>query len=446
MTKLERNIVYSLPLISICFEIAKSFITGDTPIMAIRDYSFFLIILFLIVKYFKLAAQLNVYLLIVVVYFSVLILLGDINPEQLSHYVRFFNGKMLFPLGFILTSSFDHFKVLNKRLLITNILFVVSIIIFTIFGIGINQYGGDSSFKTGAFIHSLIYTGSFLLILIPIFYKDLRTKIAKNALTLLGMATLVVLILSVRRTALVIVLIGAVVYMFLNKNHFPRIALNGIMLLVVLFVSYPLYKDPLEKQIQARGDVFNDRKVSENLQEETRFAETIAVYNERILNPDLRVLLFGQYLFDSGGKYAGGVHKDRPLHLDTNVILHGSGLVGLILYLLSYLQIFMKYSVLKTRLDTRIDKNLTAAFLGIYLSLLFLLISGGMTTITFNLIAFLYMGAILGLYRSALAGTLKPMSSDRSLSDTVVSSNGRLISRPKPYIYEVYNSRKAEYK
>jgi hypothetical protein len=82
------------------------------------------------------------------------------------------------------------------------------------------------------------------------------------------------------------------------------------------------------------------------------------------------------------------------------------------------------------------EKLLHAAFLGIYFAHLFLLFSGGMLSVTFNIISMMYMGAILGLFRNKRQ-ELKSLG----IRDNV-KSNGfekPVISYPKkkPYIYEV---------
>lgn len=431
MTKLERNIVFSLPLISICFEIVKSFMSGENNIMALRNYSFFLIIIFLVIKYFKVAVEANIYLVLLMFYLILLLVLTQAKLEQVNDFIRVMDGKLTILLGFILTSTYGHVQTINKRLFVTNILFVVSIIVFSILGIGQNQYGADSGFNVGYFNHGDIYTGSFLLIILPLIYFDAKGKMAKYVIPVTGIATLIILVLSVRRTSVVLVGIGLIFLMYFFRHQFSKIILNVFAMAIVLALTFPFYQDILLRQVQARTG-----EMTANLQEETRWIETVAVYRERIMNPDLKVLLFGQHLFDSNGNYDNGIHGTRPLHLDLNLMLHGAGLVGLILLVLFYAYIFYKYLTLKIRLDLPNEKLIHAAFLGIYFAHLFLLFSGGMLSVTFNIISMMYMGAILGLFRSKRQ-ELKSLGVREN-----IKSNGfekPVIPHPKkkPYIYEV---------
>lgn len=426
MVKFERKLVYLLPLISITFEILKSFLGTDSQITVVRNILFFVFIVYLLVKYFPIAVRLNVYLLLLMFYFVLLLLIKGAVITQYNYFSLAFIAKMLFPIGFIFTYSFDHIKAINKNLLITNVFFVVSIIIFSIFGIGQNQYGGNTGFSVGYFNYSNIYIGAFLLIILPLIYADFEKKWIKNLFIVLGVATVIILILSVRRTALVILIIGSIVYAYLYRDHLFKFALQAVVLVIVIVLAFPLYKDILLRQLEARSNVV-DRGVGD-IEEETRYEETVAVWNERILNPDIRVLLFGDHLFDSKGNYDNGIHKERPIHLDLNIVLHGSGIVGLTIFILFYVVIYQKFLFYRVKGCVENEKLMAGAFMGIYWSHIFILFSGGFFTITFNLISYLYMGAILGVYKRAKENRIVQQDEAQNKFVTMVHK--------KPFVYQ----------
>ncbi len=434
MVRFERNLIYTLPVISIVFEIFQSFFPGLSGVMGLRNYSFFLILLYLNIKYFSIGFKFIPALFLFMIYLLLVLMINNVEFKEYSDWVRAFDCKMLLPLGFALTSTYDHIKEFNKRLMITNVLFVISIVIFSFLGIGENQYGGDSGFSVGRFSFNSIYTGSFLLIILPIVYTDIKGKAAKNALALLGLCTLVILVLSVRRTSVIFIIISSLVYTYIFRDQLSKIVLRAILVIILLIAAFPLYQDMLLKQVAARSNVFNERGVK-NLQEETRLEESIAVWDERILSPDIKLLLFGKYLFDSPGHYDGGTHGERPLHLDLNVILHGSGIIGLILLLSFYGNLFYKSFMMKAKLDHQNEKLLIGAFFGMYFSHLFLLISGGMLTITFNIISYTYMGGILGLYRNKMAEDKieKKLMKERKPKGIQISNIN--VPKPKPFMY-----------
>jgi hypothetical protein len=412
--------------------------------MSVRNYLAFFIIIFFVVKYIKQAFELNIFLILIVIYFFIELVVQGAGIQEFNELVQFVDAKLLILVGFAITTSYDHIKELNKKLLITNILFTVSIIIFASLGIGKDQYGAESGFRTGAFTFSAIYIGSFLLLTYPVQFRDLKNKLAKGSLILLGVVTFIVLVLSVRRSAIVIVLIGAMVFVYLYRAHIRKILLNAIAVVFLLIVYFPLYEKPLMKQLATRSDVFNDKGVTKNLEEETRLEETRAVYRERIQNPDPIVFFFGQHLFDSPGNYDGGIHGIRPLHLDTNIVLHGSGIIGLLIFVSIYMRLFHKFLVTKTRLPSAIDTNLAGVFMSMFLSHLFLIISGGMVTVTFNMISSLYMGGILGLYRSARLGTLPAVMDEAETVTPPQKAKANQIRKYKPFIYEVSTTNRDE--
>ncbi len=437
MLKLERNIVYSFPLVSILCDIAKSFLGAETKIIAIRNGLFFLIMVYMLVKYFRQAVKINTTIIIILIYLTIELIATSAKVEQYNDLIRAMICKLLLPIGFIITSTYDDIKILNKRLFITNILFIISIIIFSILKIGENPYGGDSGFYSGMFTFSNIYIGSYLVIMLPLTYYDFKDKISKHAVPVVAIFTMIILVLSVRRTSIVLVLIAAFVYMYLYRDQLHRFVGYAVALLVVMVITFPLYQGILMKQLEARSDTFNDEGVAENLQGETRLVETVAVYHERIMNPDLKIFLFGQHLFDSPGNYDYGIHKGRPLHLDLNVMLHGAGIIGFGLIALFYVEIFTKYLAFKRKLELEQERLLIGCFLGMFFSHVFLLLSGGMLTVTFNVTSFLYMGAIMGLFKSAKMATAKPSLYGGSKSTNTVDS--KPIVR-KSFVYEPRNN------
>jgi hypothetical protein len=127
-------------------------------------------------------------------------------------------------------------------------------------------------------------------------------------------------------------------------------------------------------------------------------------------------MLFGESLFDSAGRYARGLLGKRQIHLDINTVLHGSGVIGLLLFIGFYIQLYRLFLKYKRKINFIENRLLISTFYGLYFSSIFLLFSGGMTTITFNLISALYMGGILGYFRNLI-------SSQNIYNDKMIYSN-----------------------
>ena len=75
-----------------------------------------------------------------------------------------------------------------------------------------------------------------------------------------------------------------------------------------------------------------------------------------------------------------------------------------------------------------------------FFSHLFLLLSGGMLTVTFNVTSFMYMGAIMGLFKMAEAQKPKPLFYERELAgdSTPTAMTAR---RMKPYFFKTKSTK-----
>ena len=325
-----------------------------------------------------------------------------IDGAALPRFNRFsiaFDAKMLLPVGFILTSTFEDIRKLHKILIVTNILFICSILAFSALGIGTNVYGGTSGFKVGYFTFSAIYIGSFLIIILPNIVADTNGKWKKFLLLAMGCVTFIILVLSVRRTSVALVLMGLGVFVFQYRNHISKIAGYAIAAVLGLVLLFPLYQDTLFKQMESRARIFGKSGALVRVEDEMRWIETQAVWSERIGGHDFTTLMLGDHLFDSVGRYSRYVDRDRPLHLDFNILLHGAGLMALFLWALFYFRLFHQFVRQRLPLQIPQEKMLITTYFAILIPHVFLVFSGGMLTLTFNLISFLYLGAILGLFR-----------------------------------------------
>jgi hypothetical protein len=395
---IERAIAYSFPLISILFEILKSFSKGENQLLAARNYAFLLFILYIIIKYFKTAVRSNIFLLLLMAYLAGILISEGATLARFNRFSIAFDAKMLLPVGFILTSTYSDIRQLHRILIITNIMFVVSILAFSALGIGTNVYGGTSGFKVGYFTFSAIYIGSFLIIILPNIVAEASGKWKRIGLLGLGCITFIILVLSVRRTSVALVLLGMAVFVFQYRNYVSKIVGYGIAVLGLL-LTFPLYQDTLMKQMESRARIFGQSGALVRVEDEMRWIETLAVWTDRIGGHDFGKLMMGEYLFDSVGRYSRYVDRDRPLHLDFNILLHGAGLIGLTLWILFYFRLLHQFLRQKVPLGIPQEKMLITTYFAILVAHVFLVFSGGMLTLTFNLISFLYLGAILGLFR-----------------------------------------------
>ncbi len=377
----------------------------DIQIMAVRNYSFSLIVLYLSIKYIRPVMGVGTSLILLSSYLLALSFLSSDPLRSVNFFTVFFVPFMMFPLGFIATKSMTHIQRLYHYSLKTHVLFVLSILVFSIFRIGNEQYeGGSSLFRSGYFTFSNIYIGSYLLVISPLVYPTLNKKIHRGLYVTLCIITMLILLLSMRRTSIAIVVIVGVSYAIANRRHLAATIKRTVAVVVVMIAAFPFYQPILIEQMESRSYLFDKNEgIGDEIQGETRYIETIAVWKERIETKNIEHFLIGNEMFNSIGNYDRGRHGARPLHLDLTVILHGSGIIGLILYFLVHIQMIRMYFRIKKKLPSNSFNSSKAIFVGIFASIIMLFFSGSLDAMSFRIVAFLYLGGILGVFSSEIS-------------------------------------------
>lgn len=415
MRNTDRTLLLSLPLISIGAEILKSFFESS-PVMALRNYLCMAAVLYLTLRYFGQVLRFNLALVLLVVYSAVLLVVQQAGLEAWNFWIMTFQAKLMMPLAFILWAGMEDQKRWSNTILITGSLFAVFILLFLLLGIGVNQYGGADGFTAGSFKFSRIYTGSFVMLALPMAWWLTETRWVRRWIPVLAILLIVILILSTRRTSWLVIATGAGVFAIYFHRRLFRLLRMAALAALLLLAAWPLYKDVLTRQLEKRQHVFVEQK-GFDLESETRFEETLAVWRERIGHADPLVTWFGEHLFDSIGNYDQGIHRDRPLHLDINIMLHGAGLFGLMLFVLFHAELALTFLQLRAPLSTDTDRLLEATFLSTALSMVLLTFSGGMAAVTHNMVASILAGSCLAAlsarrkqeFRKITDGPPKPM-------------------------------------
>ena len=168
----------------------------------------------------------------------------------------------------------------------------------------------------------------------------------------------------------------------------------GLLTVLILVVTYPFYGNLFEARFQARKE-----KVP-SIMEAGRLLETFLVINE-INENSMSQALFGSDLFSSQTYFKNKrdyflvLGRGRQLHVDYNIILHGAGIIGMLLYVLIYLNLFME-GIKKKKRNTYLYREMKAVYWSILTVTLIISLSGSISSIGFRSVAFLYMGTILG--------------------------------------------------
>jgi hypothetical protein len=221
-----------------------------------------------------------------------------------------------------------------KSLSLSLFVFVSFFILSNIFSLTSNVYDESSKFTSGLSDAHLYYPP---LALFGIYILG-NKKLFHYAL--IGI-TVIILILSLRRTAILLFPMAYFLFVLMNRKQILRNIVFLLLMTTVIVASYPLYNTYLEKQIESRGNVFSGEYEAT---EELRVLETILILDDFKNKNNFIENLFGQNLFNSAGNYGEGRFGKRVIHVDYNLILHGSGFIGLFLYLNVFIALFFLIS------------------------------------------------------------------------------------------------------
>jgi len=393
MNNSKYNFIYLFPVFNIVIDAFSYHVEKGSYIAMFRAIVLFSFIFYVLIKKLKILKS-NIFIFLFLSYLLMLIPFSSDIPNSFRIYLKVAVSILMFPAGYFIINSLDNLKKLNNAIIAIIIITIIYTIISNIYNIGSRAYikANNEAFLIG-FGDSKLFSASFSLVLLPIIIPLINKKKNKIFILLLAIIVFIILLVSMRRTAVLIVIIGYLFYFIFSPYKFKGI-ISILGFATVLIFSFPLYKDILFSRYELRSYHFENR----TLKGEARYIETFAVFDEVFSFRSPRSL-FGKELFNSAYNYIGGRWGKRSLHVDYNLILHGSGIIGLLLYFIMFYRIFSTFLNYKKRIPkASYYKKLCAIFISLFVLSLFISVYGGMKVITFRSINFMYLGAILGIF------------------------------------------------
>ncbi len=312
-------------------------------------------------------------------------------------YIKTLIPALFLPISFSFIKDIDHLKKFNKILILLICLYLINFIIANIFKLGRTAYGKEGFFSlyVGNVFTEGLNSIAYILVILPlILYLNKRHK---KFVIFLGVLAFVALLLNLKRISILAVFIGYFFLIFFSKrkSYFIKSIVPIILLLLIL---YPFYKEPLQYQFLNRSSRFTE----DFYENEGRYIETKLVWNEVFSFNFIPQSLFGKEMFNSPGNYGGGVFGERPLHMDYNSLLFGSGILGLLFYFYYNIAILNYFLKLKKHLPSKnnLINIMNATFIAIFLMSFIISISGSFGSVVFTTVRSIYLGAILGIYNN----------------------------------------------
>ena len=329
------------------------------------------------------------YINIFLIYLFVLCFFSSDFYKTFSEYLKIFVSMSLFSLGYFYVDNLKRLYNLNNIYIIALFIYVISVVIAIIFGLGYKGYG-DSAFFLGAtgpniaknIVVIVLIFSSINLINYPYFSKNKRRLI-----NVLFIVSIIVMLIALKRSALLSLLVGSFsyfVFSYKKSKYLKVIFISSIFLLILSPFYYSAFKSSLENRSDA-ALIGNDASI----EEESRYLEIIKVI-DTFIKGDIEQKLFGSEFLNDTHFF----NTRRMLHTDYAALLNGSGLIGLFLYLIIPLIIlyqFYKYKDPKQEIST----ELFAISFALIISSYILGYAGSISSLDLRALIFLYLGSCL---------------------------------------------------
>ncbi len=285
---------------------------------------------------------------------------------------------------------------LAKSMKLVLLIVIINLVISTVFGLGSSRYteeGEEETFYMGQLSdHWNMFTYAILSVPVLLHFEEKKGKIY---ISILAFLNAILILLSIKRIALVGLFGGGLInaFMTLKTKVILKFTFMGA---IVMILSYPIYGGMLNERFEARADRFEEG----SMEKESRYLETFYVWGDAFSFKTLDKSLFGMEAFNSAGTYAGGKFGDRQLHVDYNNILNTIGIVGFIIYFIMFFQIWrsFKTSLKGLLIEDKFSKTMRSIFFSFFIMQFITSIAGQMYNITFRMIVFIFLGAAMGYF------------------------------------------------
>ncbi|NJM16352.1 MAG: hypothetical protein HC896_14125 [Bacteroidales bacterium] len=211
---LQDYFIYLIPAVTVAFDVARSFISGGVGSAEMGLLSLYVIILTVFVFKDVISFDPWTYL-----FFAYIIMIGLYSSSRSTTYksMAFVIISMsMLPLGYAYIKDIYQFKKLNLSIIAVLVLFALNAIVCAALGIGENPYGG--SLRMGAFIYAILYSGSIAILLLPLVFPVTKGVFWKIVTAFFSLIVWVFLVLSMRRTAMGVPIIGFLILLFIHQN------------------------------------------------------------------------------------------------------------------------------------------------------------------------------------------------------------------------------------
>lgn len=383
-----------IPIVNIVLDIAMGLVTSlKTPIALVRVGLMLAAIFYFVSKFRWAKTQLNFVILFYLAFLFVVCLFStDLQESFIDGLLKMSVTLLMLPIGIKLGQIKDN--TLTKPMFWVLVLLLVNYAFSQVFKIGVSVYDEDSFYKGGATASAPIIIVLGLLVMFnAINQKQLPYN--KWLVMAVSVASLMVIIISVKRGAILALGVSFLVYFVLSPNKVKSFQIAIFTGLAFAFFAMQ-YSDLIMTRIESRTSEANE------FENENRFKESVYIIEE-FNNASIGTLLFGDEAFHSQVVFKKYFGRERQLHVDYNILLHGTGLFGFFIYMSIFFLIYKVGTKIKGQIRSyfkhsaikRIREDYSLLISVIVMSLI-MSISGGIQFVSYRGMLFIVVGVCIG--------------------------------------------------
>lgn len=241
-----------------------------------------------------------------------------------------------------------------------------------------------------------LYLPGVILAIMPIIFKFKISNFQKILYPFISFILFIFCLLTVRRTVILIPVLGLLVYLFYERNS-QKIIKYFVLSFSIIVLTFPLYQDILIKRFEFRSS--KGRFDKDFYKTENRYIENLYLYEQLSEFEDpVRILTgIGNNIFAEN--ITDGEISGRMFHTDIAKLFYGVGIIGMLIYISIYFKIF--YLIKRVPVDS-LTRDFKYALYGLFYVSVFVSINGSISLVSFRSMNFMLIGSLLGyLYNKA---------------------------------------------
>lgn len=400
--RMKREFIYYVPIFNVLADISFNYFEAFSAPSILRAVVLLLFLLMFREQILKMDLLRSMYIFFL--YILIIMLFSGELLISLKAVVQVILSMSVFIAGYKYITGAHRYRKLLESLTWVILAGFVAAAVGYIFDIGQtleytanDEYKGEPEF-IGLLGSGGLYGPALALALLPLIFQKRPGNIPPWLLWVISAGLYIFIILNVRRTAILIPIIGFVSW-FIFSGSQTKMIRYLLLFSVTLALMAPVYTPLLEKRIEVRAE--KGRFEKGFIKTESRYLENLDMFNEiREFKDPLAIITgIGHNIFAEHTE--GGEIVRRMYHSDTAKLVYGGGVAGLVLYFIIYGQLL--YMILRIP-RLRILREYRGGALTLWIISFFVSFNGSITLVTFRTMSFLLLGAFIGManavYRS----------------------------------------------